>query len=90
MVPATILAIGAAALAALAALVRVLTALRRRRRFRLLFGPEYERLAGEHDRFLQAGAESAGYKRWAGGFDIRPLGARRMKPQRPDRPVMPG
>jgi hypothetical protein len=49
------------------------TALRRRRRLQRRFGPEYDRLAGEHDSKLKAESELAGRERRVDHLDIQPL-----------------
>jgi hypothetical protein len=49
------------------------SALRRRRRLRQRFGPEYDRLAGEHDSKLKAESELAGRERRVDDLDIQPL-----------------
>ena len=67
------IAVIVAAVVVVAALAIGVTAVRRRRRLRQRFGPEYDRLAGEHDSKLKADAELAGRERRVDGLDIQPL-----------------
>jgi hypothetical protein len=61
------------AVVVIAALVIGLMAAMRRRRLQQRFGPEYDRLAGEHDSKLKADAELSGRERRVHSLDIRPL-----------------
>jgi hypothetical protein len=54
-------------------LVIGVTAVRRRRRLQQRFGPEYDRLASEHDSKRKAESELAGRERRVHGLDIQPL-----------------
>jgi hypothetical protein len=56
-----------------AALVIGLMMVRRRRRLQQRFGPEYDRLVGQHDSKLKAESELAGRERRVHGLDIQPL-----------------
>jgi hypothetical protein len=68
----TIVVIVAAAVVA-AVLAIGMTAVRRRRRLRERFGPEYDRLVGERDSKLKAESELTGRERRVDGLDIQPL-----------------
>jgi hypothetical protein len=57
----------------IAAVVIGLMAAARRRRLQQRFGPEYDRLVGEHDSKLKAESELAGRQRRVQELDIRPL-----------------
>src|SRR6204780_5784596 len=57
----------------IAALVTGGRGVKRRRRLKDRFGPEYDRVAGEQDSKLKADAELAGRERRVQGLDIRPL-----------------
>jgi hypothetical protein len=61
------------AVVVIAALVIGLMAVMRRRRLQQRFGPEYDRLASEHDSKLKADAELSGRERRVHDLDIRPL-----------------
>jgi hypothetical protein len=63
------------AVVVVAALVIGLIAAARRRRLQQRFGPEYDRLVGEHDSKRKAGAELTERERRVQDLDIRPLTA---------------
>jgi hypothetical protein len=56
-----------------AVLVIAMTAVRRRRRLKQRFGPEYDRLAGESDSKRKAESELTGRERRVHSLDIQPL-----------------
>jgi hypothetical protein len=62
-----------AAVLVVAVLAIGVTAVRRRRRLQRRFGPEYDRLAGEHDSKLKAESELKGRERRVDDLDIQPL-----------------
>jgi hypothetical protein len=68
----TIAVIGAAVIV-VAVLVTAVTAVRRRRRLQQRFGPEYDRLASEHDSKRKAESELTGRERRVHDLDIQPL-----------------
>jgi hypothetical protein len=68
----TIAVIAAAVIVAVVLMIG-LTAIRRRRRLQERFGPEYDRLASEHDSKRKAESELAGRERRVRGLDIQPL-----------------
>jgi hypothetical protein len=68
----TIAVIVAAVIVAVVLVIGV-TAVRRRRRLQQRFGPEYDRLASEHDSKRKAESELAGRERRVHGLDIQPL-----------------
>jgi hypothetical protein len=68
-----IIAVIVTAVVVVAVLAISVTALRRRRRLQQRFGPEYDRLAGEHDSKLKAESELAGRERRVDHLDIQPL-----------------
>ena len=70
--PAVTIAV-VAAVVVVAVLVIAVMAVRRRRRLQQRFGPEYDRLAGEHDSKRRAESELAGRERRVRGLDIQPL-----------------
>ena len=61
------------AIIVVAALIVALMAARRRSRLQQRFGPEYDRVVGEHESKRKAEAELAGRERRVHGLDIRPL-----------------
>jgi hypothetical protein len=61
------------AVVVIAAVVIMLMAAARRRRLQQRFGPEYDRLVGEHDSKLKAEAEMSERERRVRKLDIRPL-----------------
>jgi hypothetical protein len=67
------IAVIVAAVVVVAVLALGVTAARRRRRLRQRFGPEYDRLVGEHDSKLKAESEMTGRERRVDGLDIQPL-----------------
>jgi hypothetical protein len=67
------IAVIVAAVVVAAVLAIGLTAVRRRRRLRERFGPEYDRLVGERDSKLKAESELTGRERRVDGLDIQPL-----------------
>jgi hypothetical protein len=67
------IAVIAAAVILAAILMIGLTAVRRRRRLQQRFGPEYDRLASEHDSKRKAESELAGRERRVRGLEIQPL-----------------
>jgi hypothetical protein len=67
------IAVIVAAVVVVAVLALGVTAVRRRRRLRQRFGPEYDRLVGEHDSKLKAESEMTGRERRVDGLDIQPL-----------------
>lgn len=67
------IAVIAAAVIVVAVLLIGVTAVRRRRRLRQRFGPEYDRLAAEHDSKLRAESELTARERRVSGLHIQPL-----------------
>ena len=67
------IAVIVAAVVVVAVLAIGVTAVRRRRRLRQRFGPEYDRLVGERDSKRKAEAELTGRERRVDGLDIQPL-----------------
>jgi hypothetical protein len=67
------IAVIVAAVIVAAVLVISVTAVRRRRRLRHRFGPEYDRLASERDSKRKAESELTGRERRVHGLDIQPL-----------------
>jgi hypothetical protein len=67
------IAVIVAAVVVVAVLALGVTAVRRRRRLRQRFGPEYDRLVGEHDSKLKAESEMTGRERRVDGLGIQPL-----------------
>ena len=68
-----VIAVIVAAVIVAAALVTGVTAARRRRQLQHRFGPEYDRLAGEHDSKRKAESELTRRERRVHDLDIRPL-----------------
>jgi hypothetical protein len=73
LISAVTIAAIVAAVIVVAVLVTVVTAVRRRRRLKRRFGPEYDRLASERDSKRKAESELAGRERRVHGLDIQPL-----------------
>jgi hypothetical protein len=69
----TIVAIVVAVVVIAAVVIMLMAAARRRRRLQQRFGPEYDRLVGEHDSKLKAEAELSERERRVRSLDIRPL-----------------
>ena len=67
------IAVIVAAVVVVAVLAIGVTAVRRRRRLRQRFGPEYDRLVGERDSKRKAESELTGRERRVDGLDIQPL-----------------
>jgi len=67
------IAVIVAAVVVVAVLMIGVMAIRRRRRLRQRFGPEYDRLVGERDSKRKAESELAGRERRVDGLDLQPL-----------------